>query len=153
MNPLAIQGYYKSWPSPLPALYVETRVRVPRLGATEAVEFLIDTGADFTCLHAYDAGRLGISPDQTQGDRVRLAGVGGSLEYYWEDATLQFIDGDGLILAFYCRIYISQDPAVAELPSLLGRDFLNCCSLLADNPENQVLVTPAHIISGVILPA
>ena len=152
---MPIRGYYLSWSNPLSALYVQTTVRTPRLSVSDSVDFLIDTGADFTCIHPQDAKRLGLSPDPMQmpSDSVRLAGVGGVLEYYREDATLQFNDEDGSILEFYCQIHVSHDPSVERLPSLLGRDFLNRCRLLADNPENQVLITPANVISGVILPA
>lgn len=152
MNLLAIQGYYLSWSNPLSALYVHTTVRLSRLGIEGTVDFLIDTGADMTCLHPQDAGRLGISPDRAQ-QSVMSAGVGGTLQYYREEAILTFQDQDGSDLLFYCDIHISQDPAVDALPSLLGRDFLNRCRLLADNPENQVLITPANVISGVVLPA
>ncbi len=151
---MAIQGYYLSRSNPLSPLYVETTVRLTRLGVQDTVDFLIDTGADMTCLHPQDAARLGVSYDRIQPmGSVTSVGVGGPLEYYREEATLIFRDQDDTELLFYCHIHISLSPAVAELPSLLGRDFLNRCSLLADNPENQVLITPANTISGVILPA
>ena len=101
-----------------------------------------------------DAEKLGVSFDRMlSSDSVGFTGVGGSLEYRREDAILYFVDQDGSELRFYCDIHISHAPAVDALPSLLGRDFLNRCRLLADNPENQVLITPANVISGVVLPA
>lgn len=153
MIPVTIQGYYKSWSNPLSALYVEARVELPRLGVSEKIGFLVDTGADVTCLHPTDLDKMGVPLSQPAPGGVGFTGVGGALEYYREDATLYFETQDGSTLTFYCQIYISQDLAVEGLPSLLGRDFLNRCRLLADNPENQVLITPANVISGVVLPA
>ena len=101
-----------------------------------------------------DAEKLGVSLDRTlSGDSVGFTGVGGSLEYRREDAILYFVDQDGSELRFYCDIHVTQHTATEALPSLLGRDFLNRCRLLADNPENQVMITPANVISGVVLPA
>ena len=151
---MAIRGYYKSWPNPLSAPYAEVRVELPRLGTFDKIEFLIDTGSDVTCLHPSDAGKLGLSLDRIRpGDSVGFTGVGGSLEYRQEDAILYFADQDGSVLRFFCDIHFSLHPATERLPSLLGRDFLNRCSLLADYPENRALITPANVISGVILPA
>ena len=151
MIPVVIQGYYKSWSNPLS---VKAWVELSNLGVSNSVEFLIDTGADVTCLHPTDLDKMGISFSQpAPGGGVGFTGVGGALEYHREDATLYFETQEGSTLTFYCQIYISRAPAVEVLPSLLGRDFLNRCRLLADNPENQVLITPANVISGVILPA
>jgi hypothetical protein len=48
---MPIEGYYKTGLMLLPAPYVQALVFLPRLNVSAAVELLIDTGADNTCLH------------------------------------------------------------------------------------------------------
>ena len=151
---MSIRGYYLSWSNPLSALYVRAMVRLLRLGVEGTVDFLVDTGADVTCLHPQDVRKLELSLDTVSpDDRIGFTGVGGSLDYFREEAIIYFNDDEDSELRFFCDIHISHNPAVEGLPSLLGRDFLNRCSLLADYPENQALITPANVISGIILPA
>ena len=49
----------------------------PRLLVDERVLFLLDTGADSTCLHPRDADPVGI-PFSRLGNRVYSRGIGGS---------------------------------------------------------------------------
>ena len=151
---MAIRGFYKTVPPSSPAPYVRAQIRLPRLDIEAGIEFFIDTGADFTLIHPWDARILGLSPGLTlPGNNAMLAGIGGALEYHTEDATLRFDDEDGSYLYFFCQIYVTFDQAVEGMPSILGRNFLNQCSLLADYPENRALITPANVINGVILPS
>ncbi len=87
---------------------------------------------------------------------MTMSGVGGGFGYFREEAALVFRDQDGSIRFFSCQILIAGKPhsqVIQELPSLLGRDFLNLCALTVDRPNNQVLINPAHVANNVILPA
>lgn len=75
----SIQGRYISRGPNVPAApYLRAGITLPRLGIGSFVNFLVDTGADFTALHPRDIGALGLDYTQllpeTLGD---LGGVGG----------------------------------------------------------------------------
>lgn len=57
------------------------------------VTFLIDTGADRTCIHLPDSSRLGIDPSQLA-DVTSLGGIGGQSQYAREPAGLVFLGAD-----------------------------------------------------------
>ena len=106
--------------------YVEGRVIIPRLNINEIVTFLLDTGADGTCLHPRDARRARM-PFNQLGNRTTSRGIGGSSSYFRESAVIAFADKPQM------RLYLYRlDLAIAEshesnegLPSLLGRDVIN----------------------------
>ena len=58
--------------------FVKARVIIPRLGVQREVEFLVDTGADRTCLNYRDAANMGLFPEILRGSEMTHAeGVGG----------------------------------------------------------------------------
>ena len=105
------------------------RLIIERFAVDDHVDFLVDTGADSTVLHPMDGKRLGCRYDLLQGAPRSVYGIGGSQDCYSEEATIVFDDDDGRF-AFHLAIdIILPDPnpeaVVNELPSLLGRDFIN----------------------------
>ena len=58
--------------------------------------FLLDTGADSTCLHSKDSTNLQI-PRERLGNLREVGGIGGGAEYFNEDATLYFSDDDRIV--------------------------------------------------------
>ena len=104
--------------------YVECRLIIPRLEIDQRTVFLVDTGADRTCLHPRDAARARIPIDQL-GAGLESSGVGGASLYYPEPTLLSFDD------QVYIRIYVVDLLIAAPhegnqgLPSLLGRDLIN----------------------------
>ena len=70
---------------------VEGRLVIPRLGVSYRVAFLVDTGADRTCLHPMDGIQAGI-PFARLRDGVTVGGIGGQSTYYEEPAILLFAD-------------------------------------------------------------
>lgn len=104
--------------------YVESRVTIPRLEVDRRVLFLLDTGADSTCLHPRDVRSLGISFSQL-GAPVSSVGVGGSSVYFREPTLLIF--GDQSRSRLYVVNMLIAEPGESSevLPSLLGRDVIN----------------------------
>lgn len=105
--------------------YVKGELTLPRLGVSHGVNFLLDTGADSTCLHPRDARTLRIPFGRLTGARF-FKGVGGkSSPYFQERAILSFSDGASSRL-YEIDLYIAgQSEGNEGLPSLLGRDVIN----------------------------
>ena len=123
--------------------YVEGRVTIPRLQVDERVLFLLDTGADSTCLHPRDAYSLSI-PFSQLGSPVSSMGVGGRSAYYREPTLLVFGDESK------SRIYV-VDMLIAEpnessegLPSLLGRNVINHWLVEYDPTNGRLECTVRH---------
>ena len=109
--------------------YVQGRVIIARLGVEDYVDFLVDTGAYSTVLHPADGARMGCRYDLLTGKPERAYGIGGSVDCYPEAATIAFADDDGEysfdLIIDVVRPDPNPDAVVNELPSLLGRDFIN----------------------------
>ena len=123
--------------------YVESRLIIPRLQVDERILFLLDTGADRTCLHPQDANRVRI-PFRRLGNMMSSRGVGGSSSYFSEPATLSFSDQS------YTRLY-AVGLLIAEphggnrgLPSLLGRDVINHWYMQYDPMNSKLEFTVRH---------
>ena len=108
--------------------FVRVLITIPRLGIQRAVDLLVDTGADNTCLNHRDAAYLRLFPEVLrESERSYATGIGGSSLYFREDARLVFLDADDDPPREYdvsLRIADMSD-APTSIPSLLGRDILN----------------------------
>ena len=102
--------------------YVPGVVVIPRLNISGSVVFLLDTGADATCLHTNDALNLQI-PSERLGNLAQVGGIGGGAEYFKEDATVYFSDDDRVV-GYDISIGIASS-LTGGLPSLLGRDIFD----------------------------
>lgn len=145
---MPIEGWYRP-KHPFPsAPYIQAAVYLPRLGVRGLVHFLVDTGADKTILHPADIDALRIDLSMLDPNTLSQSyGVGGSAQHYQERATLYF--GRGQSRAEYWSgnidiCDISQIPADKgnAMPSLLGRDFLNLCHLVASPGIEQLVLSP-----------
>ena len=116
-----IDGYFDEYGQP----WVWVRLTIPRLGVVNHwVPFLIDTGADSTCLNPYDARNIDCPFDALVNPRV-FGGIGGSHIYYIEPAIVS-LQEDDTAFTFEVALSISKrHPIADEVPSLLGRDVLN----------------------------
>ena len=111
------------------APYVSGRIIIPRFQISRVVDFLLDTGADSTCLHPYDAQEIGVPFDLLR-DEAYSGGVGGSALYYRERARLAFEDGSSTS-TYDIQLHIARPTASnARIPSLLGRNIINRWSVL-----------------------
>ena len=117
--------------------YIECRVVIPRFRISERAMFLLDTGADATCLHPPDAIRMGIPFAQLR-QRARFGGIGGASPYFREQAVLLFED-DAETKIYRVRLLIAEpNESNRALPSLLGRDVINRWRVNYD-PANHTL--------------
>lgn len=121
--------------------FVKARVIIPRLGVQREVEFLVDTGADRTCLNYRDAINMGLFPDVLRGSETSHAeGVGGRARYFREEARIDFVETDderpyehtlSLLIAD-----LSGTPSL--IPSLLGRDVLHLYRMVYAPAERRL---------------
>ena len=154
---MAIEGFFRSIGRSAPGPYVNATIVLPRLGVEGDVTFLIDTGSDTTCLHPGDIEGLGIDYRELLPDYLTpYGGIGGSLGYYQEPGVLFFELEDGR--ANYCPLVIyvcesTEDSGLRGIPSLLGRDFLNLCTVYLDSAVDAAQLQPRSVLDGVILPA
>ena len=104
--------------------YVEGRLIIPRLQVNHNVSFLLDTGADSSCLHPGDAVGAGVPFEQLR-DRGLSRGIGGASPYFQEPATLSFPDGIAARIYQVGLLIAEPDETNRNLPSLLGRNIVN----------------------------
>ena len=121
---------------------VEGRLVVPRLGVSYRVPFLVDTGADGTCLHPRDGIQAGI-PFGRLRDGVTVGGIGGQSTYYEEPAILMFTDdAEGQTYAYHVVVDIAKPEDVSdEIPSLLGRDIIDRWRMVYDRTDDVLEFT------------
>ena len=76
------------------------------------------------------------------------------MAYYSEPAWLLFLEPDGTRRFCQMNVQISHEttiPAVQNLPSILGRDFLNLCALTMDHFNGVVSLEPHNVVEGFVL--
>ena len=130
---------------------VEGRLEIPRLGVSYTVPFLVDTGADGTCLHPRDGSRAGI-PFERLRNGVTVGGIGGQSTYYEEPAVLMFTDdAEEHTYRYNAIMEIAKPEDVSdEIPSLLGRDIIDRWRMVYDRTEGvlEFTVRSADIVLG-----
>ena len=109
--------------------YVRVQLYLPRLRARARIDFLLDTGADFTLIHLDDRMFFDAKPVRTGAGLTpgaSMSGIGGGTnDYGIEEAVYVLQDEDGVSWPLPGRTHIALDPAVRGIPSLLGRDILD----------------------------
>ena len=121
--------------------FVRVRVTIPRLGIRRTVDFLVDTGADSTCVNHRDVANMELFPEVLrESARTHAIGIGGSSRYFVEDARLEFLDTDDESPREYpvsLRIADLSDTPM-PIPSLLGRDILNLHRMVYSPGERRL---------------
>ena len=121
--------------------FVKARVIIPRLGVQREVEFLVDTGADRTCVNYRDAVNMGLFPEILRGSEMTHAeGIGGASRYFREDARIEFIETDDERPYEHTLSLLIADlsDAPSLIPSLLGRDVLNLYRMVYAPAERRL---------------
>ncbi len=62
--------------------FIEGLLVIPELNIEGPISFLLDTGADETCIMPTDGHRLGIDYNTLTGEQVSIVGVSGSITFY-----------------------------------------------------------------------
>jgi hypothetical protein len=133
-----------------PAPRVQVSCYIVRLNLSTEVDFLIDTGAEGTCLNGGYA--IGLQKYMKKKPLLSSTGIGGKCGYYTEKAVLVFNDINGqplgieLNLGIQCiRQFLWMKPNITTLrtPCLLGRDILSKWEFQYDHQKNNVkLIAP-----------
>ena len=122
--------------------FVRTRVTIPRLGIQNEVEFLVDTGADGTCVNHRDVVNMELFAERfRESEMTYSAGVGGFSRYFREDARIEFLDTDdvGPPREYAVSLLIADlSDAPMSIPSLLGRDILNLHRMVYSPTERRL---------------
>jgi predicted aspartyl protease len=121
--------------------YVEASVHLPRLNIRGYVSFLVDTGASGSVLMPADSKKLGVRFNQLI-NPMTSHGIGGFSNGFNEDAVLAFSDGR-YVYGFDVELEIAETTKDNKhLPSLLGRDVLNSCRVVADYRKRTLTFSP-----------
>ena len=126
--------------------FVDVYLTLPRFSITRNLTFLVDTGADATCIHPRD-GTLAAIPFDLLENPVTSNGVGGSATYFTERAVLEFVDGEAREIRSYQVDVLIAKPAadpmhsINRLPSLLGRDIIDRWRMVYDRSEGTLEFT------------
>jgi predicted aspartyl protease len=103
-------------------------------GSWQAVEFLVDTGADRTVFSALTLDVLQLQANETQN---RLGGVGGTVDSVVVETRIRLYQETRRTVVFR-----SQYAAVTELNALdmsvIGRDITDLFAVIVDRPANVV---------------
>jgi hypothetical protein len=130
--------------------YLEGYIVFPRLGCAEVLSFLVDTGADHTCIMPGDAASLGIERSQLE-DPLIGRGAGGPFRSFLEEAWLVFADGTDLV-GYNLRVAVLEPGAdTHRMPSLLGRDIIHRWHMNYDFNANRLEFDV--LTSDVVLPS
>ena len=133
-----------------PAPRVQVSCYIPRLDLGTEVDFMIDTGAEGTCLNGGYA--IGLQRYMRKETLRSSTGIGGRCGYYRETAVLVFTDTNGQPLEFELELSIQRirrflcfrpSPLTLITPCLLGRDVLSQWELRYNHQKGDVtLVVP-----------
>jgi predicted aspartyl protease len=110
-------------------------------GQWEAVEFLVDTGADRTVLGAAMLRKLCLPPLEAAED---LSGLGGVTDAVFVETTLHLPRETGTAVVFHSQFAAVTDPSALDL-SVLGRDILDLFAVIVDRPGDVIcLLSQRH---------
>ena len=120
-------------------------VRIDAIGIEGVVDFLLDTGADSTCLHYPDVAVAGIDQDRLKevGELREFGGVGGDATYRQVLADITFEDTDRGLRTYSVGMLIADvsQEAMGQRPSLLGRDILDLHLMVYDPQRDRLTLT------------
>ena len=124
--------------------HVTALVEIPRLGVSQPVDFLVDTGANRTAVHPYTMVRMNVDPmtyqPAAEDDIRRISGVGGTSRYGQETVVIHLRD-DSVELPILMGPLdgrLVSSALQTGMPSLLGMDVLSRTRLSVDYVANRM---------------
>lgn len=117
--------------------YIEGRLIIPRLNIRTRLFLCIDTGADRSILMPFDSLDLGLDYQTLNAGSV-ISGIGGAGRNFAENALLAFSDGASDFLYELDLLIAAPNPAINNIPSILGRDILNRWRITYDYPARTL---------------
>ncbi len=100
-------------------------IHLPSFGGTGEVDFLLDTGARYTCLAPGDGRSIGIDYRAITNWAGAALGVGGVARTTEVPALLRFTENTRIERYYRLQLDMLQDtPLSASLLSVIGRDIL-----------------------------
>ena len=119
--------------------FVAAHVQIPELGIERAVDFLVDTGATFTCIHPQDGLIMGL-PYGELGDAICVESGGGPVTRFRIPTVLSFRDDDEVsVYRYEVTVLVAESNAVSgDLPSVLGQDILAHWRMVHDRNRDTV---------------
>lgn len=129
-------------------IWVKAVVEIPKFQSIGVVEFIVDTGAETTCLDMAHARLLVPELSLKDGDRMvdprHLEGIGGSSRYYPEYALIAFQheEGDTEVFSTIVDIPVATESNWEHTlgGSLLGMDVLSRYALHLDYSRKRALL-------------
>lgn len=119
--------------------FVSASVSMSGAQRTAKINFLMDTGADATCLMPADVFALRLDK-AFLGDKTELRGIGGTACVHLKDISITFLDlGNGLV-SYMIPVYVyPNEKPYDEYPSILGRHMLNNWRINYCHPDNKLV--------------
>ena len=120
-------------------LFIPAVLVLPRLQLSRYMEFLMDTGADNTCLMPTDATTMSVKYEDLRNES-HTRGIGGIQKIYRERAFLAFPSVNRIAYGYNLDIAILHPPEDdgVILPSLLGRDVMDHWRVIYSRSENLI---------------
>ena len=122
--------------------FIEGLLVIPRLHIHGPISFLLDTGADESCLMPTDGLRLSIDYGSLTGRKVSISGVSGNIECTKCSVLAIFTEDNGKVRIYRIQIDIMPDvPELHRMHSLLGQDILSRWRTVHDPTRGQIQAT------------
>ncbi len=142
---MRLNGYFRA--GPLGAAYIRALLAIPKIGISQTIEFLIDTGATKTTILDRDAVTFGMPYAKLSKPKQPLLGLGGLVDtYVARDVELYFradnqSEHKELLPELLVVKHREVDKNVMRIPSVLGRDVLNKYRLIYEKRKDLVAIS------------
>lgn len=122
--------------------FIEGLLVFPGLDVQGPISFLLDTGADESCVMPTDGLRLGIDYGTLTGRKVRIRGVSGPIESTKRPVLVFFVENTGKVRLYRILINIMpNEPKLHSLHSVLGQDILSRWRTVHDPTRGRIQAT------------
>ena len=119
--------------------YLTGVIQIAEYGIAGPIDFMVDTGATFTCIHPKDGFLLALPYDRLGGE-VCVDSGGGKVKRWTVTAVVSFRDDNHLpVYRYEIPVLVAPyDEVSNDLPSVLGQDVLGRCKMVHDRPSGKL---------------